>query len=161
MQFSQSQYAGKALLKSFYKSNATIPVGYVVVFYSAVNLSSESRAGEAGSFALLWFECRMCGNANVPDCVRSTNLSGGNYTQRFGAWRRSGFRSTKLSVSTKFDTKYKTSFNHRTRFFAKRLLAVRSSFCRILHCIKVTRIFFWIDNFIKPVVLFHQNSSAD
>ena len=26
-------------------------------------------AGEAGSFALLWFECRTCGNANVPDCV--------------------------------------------------------------------------------------------
>ena len=41
------------------------------------------RAGEAGSFALLWFECRMCGNANVPDCANeTTTLSGGNYTQR-------------------------------------------------------------------------------
>jgi hypothetical protein len=31
---------------------------------------------------------------------------------RFGAWRRSGFRSTKLSASTKLDTKHKASFNH-------------------------------------------------
>ena len=29
---------------------------------------------EAGSFALLWFECRKCGNANVPDCVKLPTL---------------------------------------------------------------------------------------
>jgi hypothetical protein len=35
-----------------------------------------------------------------------------NGGQRFGAWRRSGFRSTKLSASTELDTKHKASFNH-------------------------------------------------
>jgi len=39
-------------------------------FLSIVTLSSGSRAGEAGSFALLWFECRTSGNANVPDCAK-------------------------------------------------------------------------------------------
>jgi hypothetical protein len=51
--------------------------------------------------------------------------------QRFGAWRRSGFRSTKLSASTELDTKNKASFKHCTRFFAKRLLAGR---CSIFAC---------------------------
>jgi hypothetical protein len=32
-------------------------------------LSGSRRVVEAGAFALLWFECRMCGNANVPDCA--------------------------------------------------------------------------------------------
>ena len=31
---------------------------------------------------------------------------------RLGAWRRSGFRSTKLSFSTKLDTKHKASIKH-------------------------------------------------
>ena len=31
-----------------------------------------SACAKAGSFALLWFECRMCGNANVPDCANET-----------------------------------------------------------------------------------------
>jgi len=32
--------------------------------------------------------------------------------ERFGAWRRSGFRSIKLSATTKLDTKHKTSFKY-------------------------------------------------
>jgi hypothetical protein len=58
------------------------------------------------------------------------------FCQRFGDWRRSGFRSTELSVSTELDAKYKPSFKHLTRFFAKRLLpagiSVRCSFILVL-----------------------------
>jgi hypothetical protein len=43
---------------------------------------------------------------------------------RFGVWRRSGFRSTKLSTSNELDTKHKTSFKYRACFWVKRLLPV-------------------------------------
>jgi hypothetical protein len=36
----------------------------------------------------------------------------GDSCQRFGTWRRWGFRTTKLSVSTELDSKHKTSFKH-------------------------------------------------
>ncbi|MBA3705161.1 MAG: hypothetical protein H0W84_04495 [Bacteroidetes bacterium] len=51
--------------------------------------------------------------------------------QRFGAWRRSGFRSTKMSASTELDTKQKASFKHWARFFVKRLLAAAFIFVQL------------------------------
>ena len=46
--------------------------GILSFCFSVHGFVRELRVGEAGSFALLWFECRMCGNANVPDCANET-----------------------------------------------------------------------------------------
>jgi len=89
--------------------------------------------GKSGSFGFLsvGFVCRekpnvplvrwqknkkMCVGQKLNLCVSSLLALDGvvryHCLQRFGAWRRSGFRSTKLSASTELDTKDKASFKH-------------------------------------------------
>jgi len=48
---------------------------------------------------------------------------------RFAGLRSWRFRSTKLSATTKLDTKHKTSFNHFSPHCGKRLLAAGFIFC--------------------------------